>query len=127
MSGFAIEKNGNLVSVFNLDSKKRYLMAISNEIKNNVKLFDCYVSSKQDLQDMYQAKFGFKTASLMDYNMEYDHDNIAQNHDNPKVAFMVNTAQKVESKHFNKDQYDEAQAYQLAFVKTLITFKQIIQ
>jgi len=48
--------------------------------------------------------------------MEYDHDNIANNHNMPQVAFMVNTNEKVETKHFNKDQYDETQKYQLSFV-----------
>ena len=117
LSGFAIEKNGNLVSVFNLDSKKGFLRAIASEIKNKAKMLDCYVSPKQDLQGMYKAKFGFKTASIMDYNMEYDHDNIAQNHNSPQVAFMVNTNENVETKHFSKDQYDEAQSYQLSFLK----------
>ena len=117
LSGFAIEKNGNLVSVFNLSQKKGFLRAISNEIKSKAKMLDCYVSPKQNLQGMYEAKFGFKTASIMDYNMDYDHDNIAQNHNYPKVAFMVNTDKDITLKHFNKDQYDEAQAYQMSFVK----------
>ena len=117
LSGFAIEENGNLVSVFNLDSKKGFLRAIASEIKNKAKMLDCYVSPKQDLEGMYKAKFGFKTASIMDYNMEYDHDNIAQNHNSPQVAFMVNTNENVETKHFSKDQYDEAQSYQLSFLK----------
>ena len=116
VSGFAIESNGNLVSVFNLDSKKGFLRAISNEIKTKAKMLDYYVSPKQDLQGMYQVKFGFKTASIMDYNMEYDLDNIAANHNEPQVAFIVNTSEEVETRHFNKDQYDEAQEYQLSFV-----------
>lgn len=40
--------------------------------------------------------------------MEYDHDNIAENHGKPQVAFMVNTDREVSTKHFNKDQYEEA-------------------
>jgi len=118
LSGFAIEENGNLISVFNLNRGKRsgWLKAISEQIKSNAKSLDCYNSTNQPLATMYSKKFGFKTASLMDYNMEYDHDNIAKNHNMPQVAFMVNTNEKVETKHFNKDQYDEAQKYQLSFV-----------
>ena len=116
LSGFAIEENGNLVSVFNLDTKKGFLRAIANEIQTNAKILDCYNSVKQPLNKMYSDIFGFKTASIMDYNMEYDHDNIAVNHNEPQVAFMVNTSEEVETRHFNKDQYDEAQAYQLSYV-----------
>ena len=52
----------------------------------------------------------------MDYNLDYDHHNIAKNHNNPKVAFMVNTNAEVATKSFNKNQYDEAKAYQLSFI-----------
>lgn len=54
--------------------------------------------------------------------MEYDRDNIAENHNNPQVAFMVNTNEEVLTKHFNKDQYDEAQEYQLSFVNKNYTY-----
>lgn len=53
----------------------------------------------------------------MDYNMEYDHDNIAENHKKPQVAFMVNTDKNVETSHFNKDQYDEAVAYRDSYLE----------
>lgn len=117
LSGFAITKDGDLISVFNVNKgKKGFLDAISGIIKEKVKTLDCYVSPNQNLQEMYEKKFGFKTASIMDHNMEYDHDDIAKNHNNPKVAFMVNTNQDVETKHFNKDQYAEAQEYQMSYV-----------
>ena len=117
LQGFAIEPNGNLVSVYNLDkSKKGFLSAISDIIKKQTSHLDCYVSPNQNLREMYEKKFGFKTASIMDYNMEYDHDNIAKNHNMPQVAFMVNTNENVETKHFNKDQYDEAVEYQQSFI-----------
>lgn len=117
LSGFAITKGGDLISVFNVNKgKKGFLDAISGIIKEKVKTLDCYVSPNQNLQEMYEKKFGFKTASIMDHNMEYDHDDIAKNHNNPKVAFMVNTNQDVETKHFNKDQYAEAQEYQMSYV-----------
>lgn len=116
LSGFAITKNGDLISVFNLDkSKKGFLSAISSIVKENAKTLDCYVSPNQNLQEMYTKMFGFKTASIMDYNMDYDHDNIAKNHNNPQVAFMINTNENVETKHFNENQYDEAVNYQKSF------------
>ena len=117
LSGFAITKNGDLISVFNLNDKRGWLRSIANEIKSKAKTLDCYISPIQNLQEMYESKFGFKTASIMDYNMDFDHDNIAANHDNPQVAFMVNTDENVITKHFNKDQYDEAQSYQLSYAK----------
>lgn len=116
LSGFAITKNGDLISVFNLGEKRGWLRAISSEVIANAKTLDCYISPIQNLKQMYESKFGFKTASIMDYNMDYDHDNIAVNHDLPRVAFMVNTEKNVLTRHFNKDQYDEAQAYQLSYV-----------
>ena len=116
LSGFAIEENGNLVSVFNL-GEKGFLDTISDYIKEKgAIILDCYNSPNQPLAKMYERKLGFKTASIMDYNMEYDHDDIAENHNSPKVAFMINTSEDVKTKHFNKDQYDEAQQYQLSFV-----------
>ena len=117
LSGFAITKNGDLISVFNCGTKRGFLYAIAPLVKSHAKTLDCYVSSIQNLQAMYSKIFDFKTASIMDYNMDFDHDNIAANHDNPQVAFMVNTDENVITKHFNKDQYDEAQSYQLSYAK----------
>ena len=117
LSGFAITNNGDLVSVFNASDKRGFLRSITNEVKAQAKTLDCYSSPNQPLNKMYSDIFGFKTASIMDYNMDYDHDNIAQNHNSPQVAFMVNTNENVETKHFSKDQYDEAQSYQLSFLK----------
>ena len=117
LSGFSIENNGNLVSVFNLSSERGFLKTIAPIIKEKATMLDCYASERQDLQKMYSGIFGFQTASIMDYNMEYDHDNIAENHGMPKVAFMVNTDTEVETRKFNKDQYDEAVEYQRSFVE----------
>ncbi|MBR2140897.1 MAG: hypothetical protein IJ853_00885 [Rickettsiales bacterium] len=117
LSGFAIEPDGNLVSVFNIAKKRGFLRAISETIKQNVTHLDCYNSEQQPLAEMYRDKLGFKTASIMDYNMEYDHDDIAKNHNMPQVAFMVNTDKDVKTKHFNKDQYDEAVNYQKSIIK----------
>ncbi len=118
LSGFGITENGDLVSVYNLNkSKKGFLSAISSIVKEKAKTLDCYMSPNQNLQEMYSKAFGFKTASIMDYNMEFDHDNIAKNHNMPQVAFMINATENVETKHFNKDQYDEAVKYRDSYLK----------
>ena len=116
LSGFSITPDGDLISVFNASEKGGFLRAISDIVKTKAKTLDCYASPSQNLMEMYQKTFGFKTASVMDYNMEYDHDNIAENHDYPKVAFMVNTEADVETKAFTEEQYDEAVAYRNSFV-----------
>lgn len=118
LSGFAITRDGDLVSVYNLNKQKGgWLRSIAPYVKQNSKTLDCYASSNQNLQLIYSRVFGFKTASIMDYNMEYDHDNIAKNHHMPQVAFMVNTNKPVETKHFTKDQYNEAKEYQMKHIK----------
>ena len=117
MSGFSITKEGDLISVFNLNSKKGFLRAIAPFVKENVKTLDCYISPKQNLQEMYSKIFGFKTASVMDWNPEYDHDDIGRNHSTPKVAFMVNVNHAVETKQFGKDDYGAAKDYQTESTK----------
>ena len=120
LQGFAIEENGNLISVFNADTNKRgFVSAIADYVKENgATHLDCYGY----LSNYYNKVLGFKTASIMDYNMEYDHHNIAKHFNSPQVAFMVNTNEEVLTKHFNKDQYDEAQEYQLSFVNKNDTY-----
>lgn len=74
--------------------------------------------------EIYKHKFNFDTASIMDYNMKYDHDDIAKNHNMPQVAFMINpnfATQEVTLKEFNKEQYDEALDYRNSFIKNLDT------
>ncbi len=119
LSGFCITPDGDLISVFNakdVNGKGGFLRAIAPLVKQSAKTLDCYASPNQNLVQMYEKAFGFKTASVMDYNMEYDHDNIAANHSSPQVAFMVNTDKPVETKHFNKDQYAEAVAYRDSYI-----------
>lgn len=116
LSGFSITPDGDLISVFNLNAEKGFLKTIAPLVKEKAKTLDCYASPNQNLMAMYEKIFGFKTAAVMDYNMEYDHDDIAQNHNMPKVAFMVNTESDVETKYFTKDEYDEAKAYRDSFV-----------
>ena len=116
LSGFSITPDGDLISVFNSSGKKGFLRAISDIVTAKAKTLDCYASPNQNLMAMYEKVFGFKTASIMDYNMEYDHDDIAKNHDMPKVAFMVNTESDVELREFAEDQYDEAVEYRNSFM-----------
>lgn len=113
-AGFAIEPDGNLVSVFNLGTTKVFLSAIKDLARaEGANHLDAYVSSKENLQRIYEVTLGFHAAATMDYNMEYDHDDIAKNHGNPQVAFMVDH-EVAEPKHFDKDSYDAAQQYQLS-------------
>lgn len=112
-AGFAIEPDGNLVSVFNLGTTKGFLSAIKDLARaEGANHLDAYVSSKENLQRIYEVTLGFHTAATMDYNMEYDHDDIAKNHGNPQIVFMVDH-EVAEPKHFDKDSYDAAQQYQL--------------
>ena len=116
LCGFAIEPDGNLVSVFSLSpsTNKGFLYAIKDMIKEEgATHLDAYMSKKQPLQAIYEKTLGFHTAATMDYNMEYDHDDIAKNHGNPQVVFMVDH-EVAEPKHFDKDSYDAAQQYQLS-------------
>ena len=116
-AGFAIEPDGNLVSVFNLGTTKGFLSAIKDLARaEGANHLDAYVSSKENLQRIYEVTLGFHTAATMDYNMEYDHDDIAKNHGNPQVVFMVDH-EVAEPKHFDKDSYDAAQQYQLQQLK----------
>ena len=120
-SGFAIEQEtGNLVSVFNLGVRKRFLQSIRNYIrKEGATHLDAYASSKQNLRAIYEKTLGAKVAASMDYNMEYDHDDIAKNHGNPNIVFMVFgddiDNKDIEEKHFDKDQYDKAESYAKEF------------
>jgi hypothetical protein len=120
-SGFAIEQEtGNLVSVFNLSVRIGFLHSIKDYIrKEGATHLDAYASNKQDLRKIYEKTLGVKVAASMDYNMEYDHDDIAKNHGNPEIVFMVFgddiDNKDVEEKHFNKDQYDEAENYSLTY------------
>lgn len=116
LSGFSITPDGDLISVFNAGEKRGFLKAISDIVKSKATTLDCYASPNQNLSGMYERFFSFKTASIMDYNMKYDHDNIAANHKKPPVAFMVNTTSDVKTEHFTKDQYDEAVDYRNSFI-----------
>lgn len=113
-AGFAVEPDGNLVSVFNLGTTKGFLNSIRDMVREEgATHLDAYASKNQPLQEIYEKTLGFQTAATMDYNMEYDHDDIAKNHGNPQVVFIVDH-EVAEPKHFDKDSYDAAQQYQLS-------------
>ena len=119
LSGFSITPEGDLVSVFNardVSGKKGFLYAIAPIVKEKARTLDCYNSTKQPLMKMYSEVFGFKPVAYMDYNMAYDHDNIALNHENPQVYFMANTNKDVKLKKF--DDWDKTKAYQLEAVNS---------
>ena len=121
LCGFAIEDDGNLVSVFSLNPSDRggFLYSIKDFIREQgATHLDAYASKNQNLEQIYGKTLGFHTASRMDYNMEYDHDNIAQNHGRPDVVFMVASQDEVEERHFDENSYDEAVDYQHSYIKS---------
>lgn len=119
LAGFAIEPDGNLVSVFSLNPEENggFLYAIKDMVREEgATHLDAYNSKNQPLEMIYEKTLGFHTAATMDYNMEYDHDDIAKNHGNPQVVFMVDH-EVTEPKHFDKDSYEAAQQYQLSQIE----------
>lgn len=117
LSGFAITKYGDLISVFNCDITKRgWLYAIEPYVKENAKTLDCFQSAVQPLKDMYEKILGFKSASVMDFNIEYRNQEFADKYNSPSVIFMVNTNKNVETKEFDKDSYDKALEYRNSFL-----------
>lgn len=116
-TGFAVEPDGNLVSVFNLGTTKGFLNSIRDMVREEgATHLDAYASKNQPIQEIYEKTLGFHVAATMDYNMENVHDDIAKNHGNPQVVFMVDH-KVAEPKHFDKDSYDAAQQYQLQQLK----------
>lgn len=122
-SGFSITKSGDLISVFNSSNKKGFLKSIADIVKQNVKTLDCYKSRVQDLPTMYNKIFGFKIASVLDFNYdllvelhgkEYT-DNFVKLHGKAPVIFMVNTDKKVITKYFNCNEYDKALEYRNSY------------
>ena len=118
LSGFAITKDGDLISVFNSDLTKRgWLYSIAPFVKENAKTLDCFNSSKQPLKDIYETILGFKSASVMEFNIDYSSQEFADKHNSPNVIFMVNTNRDVEIKEFDKDSYDKAVDYRNEYLK----------
>ncbi|MCR4821237.1 MAG: hypothetical protein K5838_08965 [Elusimicrobiales bacterium] len=125
LAGFAIEPDGNLVSVFSLNptDKKGFLYAIRDFIKKHgANKLDCFISQAQPLQGIYKKTLGFKTASILDFNYEVlaeskgkeYADNFVKTHGEAQVAFMVLSDNEVPERHFSKDEYDQAKEYQIS-------------
>ncbi|MCR4821169.1 MAG: hypothetical protein K5838_08620 [Elusimicrobiales bacterium] len=125
MAGFAIEPDGNLVSVFSLNptDKKGFLHAIKSFIKEQgANKLDCFISKAQPLKIIYEKTLGFKAASILDFNYEVlaeskgkeYADNFVKTHGEAQVAFMVLNDNEVPERHFSKDEYDQAKEYQIS-------------
>nr|ACM90951.1 hypothetical protein pc1742 [uncultured bacterium URE12] len=125
LAGFAIEPDGNLVSVFSLNpkNKKGFIHAIKDFIREQgANKLDCFISKAQPLNEIYEKTLGFKTASILDFNYEVlaeskgkeYADNFVKTHGEAQVAFMVLNDNEVPERHFAKDQYSNAKAYQIS-------------
>ena len=121
LCGFAVEPDGNLVSVFSLNpsDKRGFLYAIKDFVRQQgASHLDAYASSRQNLETIYKKTLGFHVVSEMAYNMEFDHDDIAANHGAPNIVFMVD--HETERKTFDGDSYDEAKAWQKQNLNTTL-------
>lgn len=124
MSGFAIQEDGNLISVFNLGNKG-FLDTIKDYInQSSANKLDCYQSEVQPLANIYGKKLNWKVASILGFNYdmlvedkgkEYADYYVGTYGESP-VAFMVKTNQDIETKYFDENSYDEAVAYRDSFI-----------
>jgi hypothetical protein len=96
MSGFAIEPDGNLISVFNASGKPGFLKSIAPFVRKNASKCDCYVLDPKytgtNLPKLYNTIFGFEVDHIEEYNVEEygDEKGIARRYENPSIAYMVN-------------------------------------
>ena len=124
LAGFFITESGDAISGYSLqDSSGRgrgFFKTIAPIMKQYAKTADCFHTKKQDLPGFYKNIFGFQTAAILDFNYEIIAadkgteyaDWFVENYGESPVYFMVNVPHEVTTKHFNKDQYEEAVAYQ---------------
>ena len=125
LSGFYIAEDGDLQSVYNNSGKPGFPLDISDIVKERADSLDCFESDVNHLARMYQEAFGFKVASILDFNrevMEDEHgkeftDSFIKKFGEAPVYFMVKTDQDVETKHFAKDQWQEAYDYRNSFIE----------
>jgi len=114
MAGFAVTDDGDLVSVFNMDWRRGFLRDIAPIVRATALKLDCYSSNSPrsgSLPRAYEAAFGFKVASDMEYDMQHDRDGIAQKHGMPHVMFMVNVPSPVRQE-FHAGEYKDAVDWQ---------------
>lgn len=115
LAGFAIEPDGNLVSVFSLGNG--FLSTCGKYmIEQGAKKLDCFESKFQDLPSYYEHCLGFKVVSKLAFNydiikedkgQEYA-DYFVEKYGEAKVMFMALTEKDIEYKDFGKDDYDLA-------------------
>ena len=125
LSGFYIAEDGDLQSVYNNSGKPGFPLDISDIVKERADSLDCFESDVNHLARMYQEAFGFKVASILDFNrevMEDEHgkeftDSFIEKFGEAPVYFMVKTDQDVKTKHFAKDQWQEAYDYRNSFIE----------
>lgn len=122
LAGFAIEPDGNLVSVFSL--KKGFTPACGKYmVEQGARKLDCYQSRLIDLPAVYKHTLGFEVASILDFNremLEEDRgkeyaDHFVSTYGESPVMFMVR-GENIPVRHFGKDDYDDAVAYQNSFL-----------
>ena len=132
LAGFAIEPDGNLVSVFSL--KKGFTPACGKYmVEQGARKLDCYSSRLIDLPAVYKHTLGFEVASILDFNremLEKDRgkeyaDHFVSTYGEASVMFMVR-GENIPVRHFGKDDYDEAVAYQNSFLTDRGVHKSLI-
>ncbi len=115
LSGFAIEPDGNLVSVFSL--KSGFLSACgAYMVKMGAVKLDCFDSKLQSLPDIYKKTLGFELASKLKFDKSFLEKDKGKDYANwfvkiygeADVLFMVR-GENVKMKTF--DDYDEAVQY----------------
>lgn len=127
LSGFSITPDGDLVSVFNASPQRGFLKDIAPFIKENVKTLNCFQGPNNPIAKMYMKAFGFKIASILDFNydifskdkgQEFADSFVSQYGETPAV-FMINpelypvyNLNESTIRWFDKNGYEEAVYYQ---------------
>ena len=105
LSGFAVTKDGNIISVFNFSEKDGWLNSIPDNIVENAKTLDCYITSNKEISEIKQELKDFKIASIIDYG------------NNNKQMLTVNTDEEVRTRRFNENEYEQANNYRQRYVE----------
>ena len=130
LSGISITPDGDLISVFNLQGGKGgFLKTVAPIVKEKVKTLDCFNSNAQPLPTYYERAFGFKTASVLEYNHDvlvgdFGEDyarHFEETYGTAPVHFMVNPKYAKDGdiipRQFGKDDYDGAVAYRESLMR----------
>lgn len=127
LSGFSITPDGDLVSVFNASPQRGFLKDIASFIQENVKTLNCFQGSNNPIAKMYMKTFGFKIASVLDFNYDIFSkdkgeklaDSFVSQYGETPVVFMINPLSYPASnlnestiRWFDKNGYEEAVYYQ---------------